>query len=142
MSPSSPNGSRRRIQDPEVVGSSPTSGTIILHVDEELDHQIIVSMLCQSQGWDLEIARPWEAADVIDRIKPDLILLGVEPKTGLGKLYALRADPRTNHYPLIVLSTDQRSMLVADKLDGVAARMKPFDLPDLVELMTQILLVV
>ena len=110
--------------------SSPT----ILFIDVELDHQRVVDLLCSGRGWIMKTAKPEEAVSRAAELKPDLILLGVTP-IGLDGLHELRADPRTQKYPFIVLSTHHWSKVVANKLEGVAAVMKPFDPLKLAELM-------
>jgi len=79
----------------------------ILYADDEQEHRAMMKVILKNQGFALlEASNGEEAIAEIRRQRPDLVLLDLfMPKVdGFGVLEAVKADPTTQHIPVIILS--------------------------------------
>jgi DNA-binding response OmpR family regulator len=94
----------------------------------------IVASLLTDEGYDVRALRTDEGIyEQIEQYKPNVILLDVIKPTDKGAelCRTLKADKRTKHIPVIVMSTHSR---VAETIKSVCADEivpKPFDIFDL-----------
>lgn len=109
----------------------------VLVVDDDSDIARFIEINLRLEGFDVLLAADGEEAlEVITRAVPDLLLLDVMmPKIdGVELCRRLRADPRTAHVPVIMLTAKS---LPVDKVVGLTAGaddyiIKPFDTLELV----------
>lgn len=79
----------------------------ILYADDEQEHRMMMQVILKNEGFALlEAANGEEAIEEAMRHRPDLVLLDLfMPKVdGFGVLEAIKADPTTQHIPVIILS--------------------------------------
>ena len=117
---------------------------LVLIVDDEIDVRRVLRELLSLHG--LRIAEAVDGDQAIEmaiNLKPDLILLDffMPMRDGLETCQALRADERTRHIPIIMLSGLGPD---ADKFANAGAGPdycvdKPVDFPALLELVERIL---
>ena len=94
----------------------------------------IVASLLADEGYDVRAARPAESIyKQIERYKPNVILLDIIRPSDRGTelCRSLKADVRTKHIPVVVMSTHAK---VAETIKSVCADEvvpKPFDIFDL-----------
>ena len=79
----------------------------VLYADDEHEHRLMMQVILKNKEITLlEAANGEEAIEEAKRLRPDLILLDLfMPKVdGFGVLEAVKADPTTQHIPVIILS--------------------------------------
>ena len=116
----------------------------VLHVeDNEYNRKIVRQLLSRTPYRLLEAADGEEGLAVAQRELPDLILMDVQlPKlSGLDATRRLRADPRTAHIPLVVVTSFALSGDGQRALDaGASAYLaKPYSPRDLLALIRKLL---
>lgn len=80
----------------------------ILYAEDEQEHRMMMQVILKNQEGVtlLEASNGEEAIEEAMRHRPDLVLLDLfMPKVdGFGVLEAMKADPTTQHIPVIILS--------------------------------------
>ena len=105
----------------------------ILHVDDEPDIREVVQLsLGLMDGWNVHsVASGREAFAVLRDAAPDLVLLDymMPEMDGTAILAALRADPATQHIPVVFMTARSMPAEVARLVAAGAAAViaKPFD---------------
>ena len=120
------------------------SGPRVLYVeDNEYNRKIVRQLLSRTSYRLLEAMDGEEGVAMAQRELPDLILMDVQlPKlSGLDATRRLRADPRTAHIPLVVVTSFALSGDGQRALDaGASAYLaKPYSPRDLLALIRQLL---
>ncbi|MGH7592371.1 MAG: response regulator, partial [Gemmatimonadales bacterium] len=113
--------------EPAAAGSRAT----VLLVEDEDSLRRVMKDLLEHEGYTICEARDGaEAMEQIDRHSPDLVLLDLNlPNVdGYTVLQRLRADPRTEHLPIIVLSArgDEDNEVKVLRLGATDFLAKPF----------------
>ena len=108
----------------------------ILIADDEPNILISLEYLMKREGYEVHVARDGqEALDVMQRVRPQLVLLDVmmPGKTGFEVCQALRADEALQHTLVLMLTAKGRDTDVAQGLGvGADAYMtKPFSTKEL-----------
>lgn len=119
-----------------------TPRTVLYVEDNEFNRKIVRQMLTRTAYRLLEASDGEAGVSMARETLPDLILMDVQlPKlSGLDATRAIRADPRTAHIPLVVvtsfaLSGDDRKAMDA----GASAYLaKPYSPRDLLALMRRL----
>ncbi len=125
---------------PHVPGKS---GRVLVVDDNKVIRQLIRVNL-ELEGFEVVTAADGvECLEIVHRIRPDVITLDVVmPRLdGLRTAARLRADPRTRHLPLAVISACHQTEAGRDgavRLDGFLG--KPFDPADLIRLVQRLAL--
>jgi DNA-binding response OmpR family regulator len=94
----------------------------------------IVASLLADEGYDVKAIKPHESIyEQIEQYKPHVIILDIIRPTEKGTelCRTLKADKRTKHIPVVVMSTHSK---VAETIKSVCADEvlnKPFDISDL-----------
>src|SRR2546423_5890237 len=109
----------------------------VLIAEDDPDIVRLVRVSLRLEGFDVQGARNGqEAIDVARAVRPDCVILDVmmPEMDGYRVCRALRADPRTSHSAIIMLTAKSMS---ADKVEGFTSGAddyiaKPFDPPELV----------
>lgn len=85
----------------------------ILIIDDDADIRFTVREICKLRKWrTLEAACYEEAAPLLERERPDLILMDYH-MPGLGGVHAIQEIRRTNYsIPIIVLTIEEREAIV------------------------------
>ena len=95
----------------------------VLIVDDEADHRTMTRMLLQPEGITvLEAASGAEALEVVEKSKPDLVLLDfhMEGLNGVETLLRLRDFYTSSELPVLMLSGHQEPDTIAYALDSGA----------------------
>ena len=92
----------------------------ILLVDDDSDLLQIVGERCRSIGLNVHYARNLlTATTAIERCVPDIVCVDIKMPTGNGLRFCetLRADPRSAHVPIIVLTGRKDEEAIRDCAD-------------------------
>jgi CheY-like chemotaxis protein len=116
----------------------------VLVVDDQQSLRTLIRMNLELEGYEVVEANDGEqGVDAASRLLPDLVTLDlVMPRMdGLAAAAALRADPRTQHVPLVMVTTSNApSHLGRARSIGVDAYLtKPFDPAELVRVVRGLL---
>jgi two-component system phosphate regulon response regulator PhoB len=108
----------------------------ILIVEDESAIAEVVAMNLRHGGYETEVAASAESArGALNQVLPDLILLDwmLPGQSGVGLLRQLRADARTKHLPIIMLTARQEESDMVAGLDAGADDYltKPFSVNEL-----------
>lgn len=111
--------------------------TRVLVADDDEDIRAFLEITLQLAGFEVLLARDGEhALELAHRDHPDVIVLDVMMPNldGLAALEKLRADPRTSHLPVMLLTARARTDDAIDGLDRGADDYltKPFDPDELI----------
>jgi CheY-like chemotaxis protein len=116
--------------------------TMILYVEDDAEHRLMMHTLLTSRGFAVELARNGvEGVKLAKEILPDLILLDLYmPKMdGFGLMEHLKKDPSTRNIPIIVVSAwptgDHRQRAFNGGARAFVA--KPYDTGSLINLINQ-----
>mgnify|MGYP001048680260 CR=1 FL=1 len=115
---------------------------LILYVEDNAEHRLMMHTLLSSRGFDVELGRNGvEGIQLVKEVRPDLILLDLYmPKMdGFGMMEYLAGDPVVEDIPIIVVSAwptgDHRKRAFDSGARAFVA--KPYDTDKLVELIKQ-----
>jgi len=115
---------------------------LILYVEDNAEHRLMMHTLLTSRGFDVELGRNGvEGIELTREIHPDLILLDLYmPKMdGFGMMEHLNEDPTVEDIPIIVVSAwptgDHRRR--AFDVGARAFVPKPYDTETLVKLIKE-----
>lgn len=105
----------------------------ILIADDDADILIVLKMMLEMEGYQVELASENETVYAVSAQKPDLILLDIWMGNYDGReiCQQLKSDPLTNGIPVILVSASRdiaESALEAGANDFLA---KPFERSDL-----------
>ena len=107
----------------------------VLVVDDDPDLAAVCSLILQSEGFETTVANNGvEAYDKLTAVKVDAILLDVMMPImdGLTVCRMVKADPRTEQVPVIVMSASEKLCEQARVANADAVISKPFNIDDLV----------
>lgn len=113
-----------------------TSAKILL-VDDREDTLDLLTLLLSQQGYSIESTiEPYKAIDLVEKIKPDLILLDIMmPKiNGYQLCSILRKNQHTHDIPVIFISALDKTekKIKGFEIGGVDYITKPFDLDEVI----------
>ncbi|HEY3935048.1 MAG TPA: type II/IV secretion system protein [Gemmatimonadales bacterium] len=123
------------VDEPEapapVAGDAPPSRATILLVEDEDSLRRVIKDLLEQEGYTICEARDGaEAMEQVDRHNPDLVLLDLNLPNidGYTVLQKLRAHPRTEHLPVVILSArgDEDNEVKVLRLGATDFLAKPF----------------
>lgn len=119
---------------------------MIALIDDDPDFIGLVAELLRDRGWDVVTCeQETEAVHCVQSSHPDLVILDVRMSTresGWNILEAIRNDAATHDIPVIVCSAaidDLRAREAWMRERGVAALAKPFDVDDLLSMVSSML---
>jgi two-component system, OmpR family, response regulator RpaA len=107
----------------------------VLVVDDDPDMLAVCSLVLESEGYDISVARNgYEAYDRLTEQGADLMLIDVMMPVldGLTVCKMVKRDPRTKDVPVIVMSASSRLCDQAESASADAVIPKPFDINHLV----------
>jgi DNA-binding response OmpR family regulator len=115
---------------------NPTTQPRVLIVDDERKNRDLLEVLLSQQGYEIATANNGEdALALVGESLPDIILLDVmmPGMDGYQVAAKLKADPRTMHIPVVMLSalTDRNSMMHGLTAGAAAYLGKPVDAAEL-----------
>jgi CheY-like chemotaxis protein len=115
---------------------------IILYVEDNAEHRLMMHTLLTSRGFDVELGRNGvEGIELAKEAHPDLILLDLYmPKMdGFTMLDHLKEDPATQDIPVIVISAWPTGDHRRRAFDGGARAFvdKPYDTDTLIQLIKE-----
>jgi DNA-binding response OmpR family regulator len=118
-------------------------GGRILLIEDEGNILEAITFILSRAGWDVQgHGNGATAFDAVRRIIPDIVVLDVmlPGRSGLDILRDLRADPRTEHLPVLMLTArgQARDRDTALELGASAYLTKPFSNADLVATIEQL----
>lgn len=117
-------------------------GQLVLVVDDDPDILEALSEILEAEGYDVTRARNGqEALERLEQTKPALILLDLMMPVMDGWEFARRMRERyeaARRPPIIVLSADRNVSTKAPELGAVGFLAKPFELPDLLNMVGNI----
>ncbi|MCB5177807.1 response regulator [Streptomyces antimicrobicus] len=120
---------------------SGASGRVLVVDDNKVIRQLIKVNL-ELEGFEVVTAADGaECLDVVHRVRPDVVTLDVVmPRLdGFGTATRLRADPRTRHLPLVIVSACTQHEVETGIAAGVEAFLaKPFEPAELVRLVRRL----
>lgn len=108
----------------------------ILVVDDDLDILVVMEILLNMKGYEVEVTPKWEhAIDKIRIFKPDLILLDVLISGNDGRTICkkLKAEEDTKHIPIIMFSAHPSAEATISEYGANDFIAKPFDVNELME---------
>ncbi|MBI5416150.1 MAG: response regulator [Candidatus Omnitrophica bacterium] len=106
----------------------------ILLIDDELDLQQLVKIVLKSKGYNVETAdNGQEALDMIEAVKPDLIILDMNmPIMGGVEFYKAICDEWSRpKYPVLVLTARANMEQLFRELEADGFMSKPFEIEEL-----------
>jgi CheY-like chemotaxis protein len=107
----------------------------VLVVDDDPDLLAICSLVLESEGYNIDVARNGcEAYDVLSNEGADVVLLDVMMPVldGISVCKMVKRDPRMRDVPIIVMSASDRLREEAKECCADAVLPKPFDIDNLV----------
>ncbi|HVS94365.1 MAG TPA: response regulator [Mucilaginibacter sp.] len=107
----------------------------VLVVEDNPDIKELLDYILQDEGHEVVACADGSSVNVIDRILPDLILMdellsGVRGSTLIKKL---KANPASQHVPVILLSAMPNIQDIASECGADAWLEKPFNIDSLTE---------
>ncbi|TCD05601.1 response regulator [Pedobacter frigidisoli] len=106
----------------------------ILIIDDDADLLEAVSFLIEEAGYTTLLSVDGEIVSKLEEINPDLILidqnLGSEDGTKLCK--AIKENPQTNHFSVLILSGDENILELISACQANGFIKKPFVVKDLI----------
>ena len=130
-----------------VPATTEQPATTVLYIEDNLSNlQLVETLLAKTRPqWRFVFARDGtKGLELARQQAPDVILLDLHLPglKGDAVLAELRADPKTRHLPVLILTADatadSQARLSTDGADGYV--FKPFQVADLLERMEQVLL--
>ncbi len=133
---------RSRSGPPTLVRVSGVSGRVLVVDDNKVIRQLIRVNL-ELEGFEVVTAADGaECLDVVHRVRPDVVTLDVVmPRLdGIRTAERLRADPRTSHLPVAIISACGEHEVAGGAASGVDAFLaKPFEPAELVRVVRQLM---
>lgn len=111
------------IEGPRITTPSEGQAPLVMGVDDEMGMTLLYEKYLLSEGYRFIACNdPLQAVDEAVRFKPDLILLDVRmPKmSGLKVVEQLRANPSTNHTPIVMCTIEARQRIESEALQAGA----------------------
>ncbi|MFC8956351.1 response regulator [Streptomyces sp. NPDC057101] len=133
---------RSRAGRPTLVRVSGVSGRVLVVDDNKVIRQLIRVNL-ELEGFEVVTAADGaECLDVVHRVRPDVVTLDVVmPRLdGIKTAERLRADPRTSHLPVAIISACGEHEAAGGAVPRVDAFLaKPFEPTELVRVVRQLM---
>jgi CheY-like chemotaxis protein len=119
-------------------------GKVVMVAEDSAPMRSIIARALERSGFSvLEAPNGLQALKMIRDSSPDCCILDINmPQiSGLEILEAMRNDERYASIPVIICTAmkDKRSILVAQKLGAAAYILKPFQMPDLLAKISEVL---
>lgn len=114
------------------------SKRVLLLEDNKASVELIEEVLIE-EGFHVIAFHHYETVNNIVDFAPQLILLDIRLSNGYGHILCkdLKADARTNHIPVILISASNNLEKIAKECHADNFLSKPFDLKDLIQLAKQ-----
>jgi len=107
-------------------------------VEDEVEIRSIVCDVLEDEGYNVSGASNGaEALALLDKRKPDLILLDLQMPVMSGWTFLKEMQKTDTFVPVIIVSAKMKSVEEARKLGAVDCLNKPFDLTDLIDIVSQ-----
>lgn len=107
----------------------------VLVIDDDEDILEILNVIFQEGGYDVVLSNTSEAAEHIQVIQPDIVLLDVRivgsAKKGPDICKEIKSQLETRHLPVMLVSGESDLSLIAQECGADAYLAKPFDIFDL-----------
>jgi two-component system response regulator VicR len=107
----------------------------ILIIDDDEDILEILNVIFREEGYDVILSNTGEAANHINVIHPDLILLDVRiegyPKRGNEICAEIKARYLERNYPVVLVSAETDLEMLANECGADFYIKKPFDIYDI-----------
>ncbi|MBL4676667.1 MAG: response regulator [Mucilaginibacter sp.] len=107
----------------------------ILIIDDDEEILDILNVIFREEGFDVIVSNTGEAADHINVIHPDIILLDVRingsPKRGDEICAEIKAKYPSQQYPVVLVSAETNLDVLANDCGADFYIRKPFDIYDL-----------
>ncbi|QKJ31518.1 response regulator [Mucilaginibacter mali] len=110
----------------------------ILVIEDDRDIRETITYALEEHGFNVVASEEAGILKTLDKIKPDLILLDnwltdwKSDANGQQISKGLKADPKTSHIPIIIVSAVSNIAEIAEAGQANGYLKKPFDLTDLV----------
>src|ERR1700744_142882 len=107
----------------------------VLVIDDDEDILEILNIIFQENGYDIVLSNTGEAAEHLQVIQPDLVLLDVRivgsAKDGPQICKEIKAQQETRHLPVMLVSSESDLSIIAQECGADAYLAKPFDIYEL-----------
>ncbi|MDO3645255.1 PleD family two-component system response regulator [Mucilaginibacter sp. L3T2-6] len=107
----------------------------VLVIDDDEDILEILNIIFQENGYDIVLSNTGEAAEHLQIIQPDLVLLDVRivgsVKDGTQICKEIKAQQETRHLPVMLVSSESDLSIIARECGADAYLPKPFDIFEL-----------
>lgn len=107
----------------------------VLVIDDDEDILEILNIIFQENGYDIVLSNTGEAAEHLQVIQPDLVLLDVRivgsVKDGPEICKEIKAQQETRHLPVMLVSAESDLSIIAQECGADAYLPKPFDIYEL-----------
>ena len=103
--------------------NNPFENKLILIVDDEPAQQQLLRYNVEKSGFDVLLADNGnDALNIVDEVKPDLIVLDwmIPEASGIDVCYELRSRPETRYLPILMVSARGEDIDLAMALDAGA----------------------
>ncbi|MCC8423495.1 PleD family two-component system response regulator [Mucilaginibacter sp. UR6-11] len=108
----------------------------VLVIDDDEDILEILNVIFQENGYEIVLSNTGEAADHINVIQPDIVLLDVRivgsAKNGPEICREIKSQVTTRQLPVVLVSGESDLAVIARECGADAYIAKPFDIFDLV----------
>jgi DNA-binding response OmpR family regulator len=110
-------------------------GKRVLVIDDDEDILEILNVIFQETGYDIVMSNTGEAAEHLQVIQPDLVLLDVRivgsAKDGPAICREIKAQLETRHLPVMLVSAESDLSIIAQECGADSYLAKPFDIYEL-----------
>ncbi|QEC78601.1 response regulator [Mucilaginibacter ginsenosidivorax] len=107
----------------------------VLVIDDDEDILELLNIIFQESGYDIVLSNTGEAAEHLQVIQPDLVLLDVRivgsAKDGQEICREIKSQQNTRHLPVMLVSAESDLSIIARECGADAYLAKPFDIYEL-----------
>ncbi len=109
---------------------------LIVVIEDDKDVLDVIRYVLKEDGYKIVGKITTERLEKVIDLQPSMILLDNKLADGSGNelCLSIKANPATEHIPVILVSTNSNIALVAKKCKAEGFLTKPFDLEDLIYL--------
>lgn len=107
---------------------------LVLVCDDDVSILELAQIVLEEHGYTVKVAQnSREIAPALRNPVPDLVLLDLwfPDKGGVSITQELKANPETQHIPVIIVSANKDAPKIAQNIGADAVLCKPFDLSEL-----------
>jgi DNA-binding response OmpR family regulator len=111
----------------------------VIIIEDDRDTLDIMTYILVDEGYEVVAADNAEPLKQINLYQPILILMDNRLPDGTGKdiCMKLKSDPDTSHFPVALISADNKLEEIANQCGADTFLKKPFDVKDLVDLVNR-----